>query len=208
MTITCPGSAASTIKKNGHIQSGKQNHRCLVCGRQFVLNPDQKRIPQEHKEQIRQALLERVSLEGVCRIFSVSMPWLLRFIEEIIAELPDDLHATVTSSDELEAVVIELDEQWSYVQNKKNQQWLWLVFHQATRQVLAMHVGKQSRQSAETLLSKLPEEIKRKPSFTQICSQSISRSFLGNGISPLGKEKARQTILRDLILPCVKDVHD
>jgi transposase-like protein len=128
MTITCPGCSASTIKKNGHIHNGKQNHRCLICGRQFVLNPDQKRIPQEHKKLIRQALLERVSLEGICRIFSVSMPWLLRFIEKIIAELPDGLNATAVSSDELEVAVIELDEKWSYVQNKKNQQWLWLVF--------------------------------------------------------------------------------
>ena len=55
------------------------------------------------------------------------------FINEIIEELPDKLNATVTNTEELKVTVIELDEQWSYVGNKKNPQWLWLVFHSATR---------------------------------------------------------------------------
>ena len=108
-------------------------------------------ISEERRGLIRQALLERVSLEGVCRIFTVSMPWLLQFINEIIEELSEDLNATVTGKDEMEVAVIELDEHWSYVGNKSYQPWLWLVFHTATRQVLAMHVGQRTRESAEIL---------------------------------------------------------
>ncbi len=79
-------------------------------------------------------------------------------MNEIINELPDNLNATVTCTEEFEASVIELDEQWSYVGNKGNQQWLWLIFHSASRQVLAMHVGKRTRQDAECLIGKLPED--------------------------------------------------
>ena len=71
-------------QKNGHIHNGKQNHQCLNCGRQFVLDPQQKVINEEKRSLIRQTLLERVSLEGVYWIFNVSMPWLLQFINEII----------------------------------------------------------------------------------------------------------------------------
>ncbi len=50
-------------------------------------------------------------------------------------------------------------------EKKDNQQWLWLVFHSRTRQVLAMHVGRRTRQAAECLLEKLPEDLKKKAIF-------------------------------------------
>ena len=206
MTLTCPSCNSLTIKKNGHIHNGKQNHRCLVCGRQFVLNPQNKIIPEETRSQVRQALLERVSLEGICRIFSVSMTWLLQFINEVIADLPDDLNATVTAEgEEFEVAMLELDEQWSFVGNKKNQQWLWLVFHSATRQVLAMHVGKRNRQSAECLLKKLPEELKKKPSFTRINSMCTTKYFLGSSTDRSAKSPERQATLSALITPSDND---
>jgi transposase-like protein len=201
MSIICPSCSAITVKKNGHIHNGKQNHRCLVCGRQFVIDPEKKLISKEHKALIRQALFERVSLEGICRIFSVSMPWLLRFIEKIIDELPENLNASVVGTEELDLALLELDEQWSYVQNKKNQQWLWLVLDKKTRQVLGMHVGKRTRKSADILLSKLPEEIKKKPSFLQIYSQSTLKSFLGGSISLLARERGKPITLKDLTSP-------
>ena len=68
-------------------------------------------MPGETRDQIRQALLERVSLEGICRIFSISMTWLLQFIDEVFASLPDDLNATVTAEGgEFEVAVLALDE--------------------------------------------------------------------------------------------------
>jgi len=38
----------------------------------------------------------------------------------------------------------EVDEQWSYVQNKDNQRWLWLAIHHETRVVLAYTLGKRA----------------------------------------------------------------
>lgn len=206
MSLVCPTCHSVAIKRNGHIHNGKQNHRCLCCGRQFVENPEKKIISDEVKSQVRQALLERVSLEGVCRIFDVSMPWLLKFLNEIIASLPDHLNATVTADEEeLEVAVVELDEQWSYVGNKANQQWLWLVLHSKTRQVLAMHVGKRTRASAETLLNKLPEDLKKKPYFLQIGSLCTTKSFLGCSTKQLEKNQERRAILSDLTTPLDKD---
>jgi transposase-like protein len=120
MNLSCPTCSSITIKKNGHIHNGKQNHQCLSCGRQFVLNPEKKVIPEEEKAKIQQALLERVSLEGICRIFAVSMPWLLKFMDEIIHELPENLNADVIQDEEFEVATLELDEQWSYVGNNTN----------------------------------------------------------------------------------------
>lgn len=209
MDLPCPNCASKSVKKNGHIHNGKQNHRCLSCGRQFVINPENKIISEETKARVRQALLERVSLEGICRIFEVSMPWLLKFLEGLIADLPDHLNASVvTDSQDFDVAILELDEQHSYVGNKKNKQWLWLVFHSKTRQVLAMHVGKRTKQSAEILLNKLPIDLKKKPSFTQICSLSTSRLFLQDNIDLLEKGLGKRATLRDLIAHSDSDALD
>jgi hypothetical protein len=50
-------------------------------------------IDERTKQLIRRTLLERISLEGVRRVFDVSMPWLLEFIDSLIYELPEDLNA-------------------------------------------------------------------------------------------------------------------
>ena len=209
MNLECPACQSTTIKKNGHIHNGKQNYRCLSCGRQFVENPQNKLVSENTRAHIRQALLERVSLEGISRIFDVSTPWLLKFMESIIKELPDHLNASaIKAKNDIEVAIVELDEQWSYVGSKKNQQWLWLVFHTKTRQILAMHVGKRTRKSAELLLAKLPEDFKKKPSFLQINSLCTSRSFLGNNTGQLEKDRGKRVLLRDLITPSDKDALD
>ncbi|WP_284452914.1 hypothetical protein [Parachlamydia acanthamoebae] len=83
------------------IHNGKQNHQCLKCGCQFVIAPQNKIISEERRGLIRQSLLERVSLEGICRIFTVNMSWLLQFINEI-EDLPENLNATVINTEEFE----------------------------------------------------------------------------------------------------------
>jgi len=35
MTHACPDCGSEAYKRNGYTRHGKQNHRCLECGRQF-----------------------------------------------------------------------------------------------------------------------------------------------------------------------------
>lgn len=92
------------------------------------------------------------------------MPWLLEFIDSLVEELPEHLNAeVVTEDDEIEVVLLEADELWSYVGSKDNPQWLWLVMHSRTRQVVVMQVGPRNKQTAEKLFFKLPEQLKKSP---------------------------------------------
>lgn len=61
-----------------------------------------------------------------------------------------------------------------------------------------MHVGKRTKQSAEALLAKLPEEIKKKPSFTQISLQCTLKSLLRSNIEPWERNQERRVTLKDL----------
>lgn len=199
MECKCPSCSSTLFKKNGHIHNDKQNYRCLKCGRQFVLEPTQKIIDDNTKALIKRVLLERISLEGVCRAFEVSMPWLLEFIDDLIKELPENLNAeVVTEDDEIEVVVLEADEQWSYVGSKANPQWLWLVMHSKTRQIVAMQVGPRNKQTAEKLFYKLPEPLKKKPNTILTTSLCTTRqSHMGN-IDLSEKNRVRLLTLKDL----------
>lgn len=209
MNISCPHCHSTTVRKNGSIHSGKQKYECLSCHKQFVEDPQNKIIPDDTKERIRRSLLERVSLEGICRIFDISMPWLLGFMEKTFQSLPDDLNATVIAeNNEFEVAVLEGDEMWSFVGSKDNDQWLWLVMHSATRQILAFHVGKRNKASGEALMAKLPADLKKKPTFTQISSQFTMKLSLGHNTVPLAKNLGRQVTLKDLIVRSDSDVHD
>lgn len=40
MKDACPNCSSKAFKRNGFTRHGKQNHRCLDCGRQFSLEPE------------------------------------------------------------------------------------------------------------------------------------------------------------------------
>jgi IS1 family transposase len=158
--IYCPNCQSTHYKKNGHIHNGKQNYRCKACGRQFVLDKQQKIIPDYVKTLIKKALLERNSLRGICRIFSVSLTWLLAYMTTLFAELPDDLNfkprQTRNGRILLYSLEIEADEMWSFVQKKDNKQWIWIALDVQTRQVIAFHVGSRDKEAARQLWQKIP----------------------------------------------------
>lgn len=60
-------------KRNGHIHTGKQNHRCKVCGRAFVLRPENPFITEAQRALIERLLLERISLREICRAVGVGL---------------------------------------------------------------------------------------------------------------------------------------
>lgn len=167
--IPCPACGSGRCKKNGHIHNGKQNHLCKDCGRQFVIDNTQKRIPEDIRQLIRKALLERNSLRGICRIFSVSLTWLLSYITELYGDLPDDLGFKAVGGGAqavaLYTLKVEADEMWGFVGSKDNKQWIWIALDVATRQVAAFHVGPRDRDAARQLWQKIPACYREKAKF-------------------------------------------
>jgi len=209
MKIICINCKSELVKKNGLTHNKKQNYKCLECGKQFTEENKQKLISEETKKLVRKTLLERVSLHGICRIFDISMPWLLDFITKIISELPENLNAKLVSPDsEFDMVILEADELWSFVQKKTNKQWLWLILHKDTRQILAMHVGNRDEQSAQILLAKLPDYLKKKLTFTQINLLLIKMLYQELNTALSQKALVKHLILKDLIIPLDNDVLD
>ena len=91
---SCPCCASNKkVFKNGlFYATKKQGYKCTLCNRQFVIDGQQWFISESDKEMVKKLLVERVSLRGICRCVGVSLQWLMDYIKEIYAELPDHLH--------------------------------------------------------------------------------------------------------------------
>jgi len=156
--LTCPRCQLSHIKKNGHTYYGKQNYQCLLCDRQFVIRKET--VSKETKELIKNLLLERISLRGICRVLGISLCGLLNFIESLYLANPDDLNFQIPDDAEIELLLLEADELWSFVGKKENKRWIWLILERRTRQIIALHIGDRSQQSADALWAKVPRQVK------------------------------------------------
>ena len=164
----CPQCGSRWYKRNGHIHTGKQNHRCNVCGRAFVLTPENSVVTEEQRRLIERLLLERISLRGICRAVGVGLQWLLQFMVARFQAVPEDLHAKPaegTPAVILHRLEAEVDELWSFVGKKANRQWVWIAMDANTRQVVAFHVGNRSRQSAGQLWQNIPAGYREQAAF-------------------------------------------
>jgi insertion element IS1 protein InsB len=155
-------------KRNGHIHTGKQNHRCKRCGRAFVLLPENHLITEEQRMLIERLLLERISLRGICRAVGVGLRWLLQFMVERFSAAPE--HLNVAPPVHTPAVIVqrleaEMDELWSFVGAKANRHWVWIAMDATTRQVIAFHVGDRSGQSAHALWEQMPAVYREQATF-------------------------------------------
>lgn len=65
----------------------------------------------------------------------------------------------------LEVFGIQLDEMWSFVQNKENKQWLWLALNPNNRQIIVFHSGGRGKKDAQIFYEAIPLIFKQGASF-------------------------------------------
>ena len=190
----CPKCLGTKIKKNGFTHYGRQNYKCKECGRQFVY-PNHHNISESTKELVQKALLERLSLRGICRLFSVSLSWLLEFMIKVFNQTPDDLGIQIEKllNDDLQVVVIQADEAWSFVSNKANKCWIWVAYERNSKQVIAFHIGDRSKQSAKLFYQKIPALLRKK------CSLFFTDDLQSyNGVIPIEKHHGGKKFNQDI----------
>jgi len=111
---TCPECNSINIIKNGKDYKGSQKYHGHDCDSYGTLGA-KPRYSEEFKEMVIRAYFERVSMEGIRRIFGVN-PKLLKDRGKKLPELEETL-------DEARLYyVLELDELWSYVLKKVKSQ--------------------------------------------------------------------------------------
>ena len=150
--MKCPECGSSHHVKNGTIHNGKQKYSCKECNRQFVENPQNKRIPQETWDLVDKLLLEKIPIAGISRVTGISEPWLQKYINQKYEDIPKEIN----SQKKRGKITIECDEMWSFVEKKTNKQWIWLAIDLDSREIVGVHVGSRDHRGAEALWNSLP----------------------------------------------------
>ena len=86
--MQCPRCQSKRVIKNGHIHTGKPKWMCKDCKRQFVLDPQWRRVSDQTKALIDKLLLEKISLAGIARVVGVCEPWLQAYVNAKYAATP------------------------------------------------------------------------------------------------------------------------
>lgn len=149
----CPNCGSEEVSRNGQTRHGKQNYKCRECGRQFVLNPAWKPITEEQKELMSRMLLERISQAGIARVLQVSEDTVQRYVNSQAASVKKQVEVTPKEKKRLS---VQMDELWSFVDSKGNQQWVWLALDAQTREIVGVHIGYRSAVSAQALWNSMP----------------------------------------------------
>ncbi len=168
--LSCPTCGSQAIVKNGPTRHGKQNYKCNDCGRlswcafpstgnpcgvapHFVKNPQGRRISEEPLVLIDRLLLEKISLAGIARILKISQPWLQKYVNEKYEAVPRQVTVQEKPKGRL---TVQMDELWSFVDDKGNEQWVWLALDVVTHEIVGFYIGDRSGESAKALWRSLP----------------------------------------------------
>jgi len=139
--------------KNGTTRRGKQNYKCSDCGRQFVENPQWKPIDPDRTAMIDRLLLEKIPLAGIARVMKLSEDWLQRYANRCYQSVP---HRVQVQPKATGSLAVQMDELWSFVDEKGNKQWVWLALDRATREIVGCHIGDRSSESARKRWQSMP----------------------------------------------------
>lgn len=155
MTIemTCPTCGSHDISKNGTTHRGKQNYKCRDCGRQFVEDPQWQPKPKETKTLVNRLLHEKIPLAGIARALEVSERWLQGYANATYESVSETAEVIPKPKGPLR---VQMDELWSFVNNKGNKEWVWLAIDADTREIIGCHIGDRSRESAMALWQSIP----------------------------------------------------
>jgi len=151
--LPCPSCGSFHTIKNGSTHNGKSKSKCKDCGRQFVINPNNKSIPLSTKQLIDKLLLERISLRGIARVTGVSWAWLQNYVNNKFSQIPQQVNVSAKSKGKL---TIECDEMWSFVFSKNCKVYIWLAIDRDTREIIGCFIGDRTRRSAQKLWQSLP----------------------------------------------------
>lgn len=149
----CPTCGSDDTMKNGTTRRGKQNYKCRDCGRQFVEDPKWKPIDPDTKAIIDRLLLEKIPLAGIARVLQLSPDWLQQYVNAFYNAVPQRVQVQPKTKGRL---ALQMDELWSFVTAKGQQQWVWLALDVATREIVGCWIGDRSGTSALALWESMP----------------------------------------------------
>lgn len=98
-------------------------------------------------------LLEGISLAGIARVLQISEDTVQRYVNPKAESVPEQVEVSAKPKKPL---TVQMDELWSFVDDQHQQQWIWLAIDAQTREIVGVHIGERSGQSAKALWNSMP----------------------------------------------------
>ena len=144
----CPRCQHTHFVKNGFV-SKKQRYKCKACDYQWT-RTTLRGHPQTDKRLSVLLYCHGISMNAISKLFQVSTTAVLKWIHTFAKkQAPKPTLAPGTS------VVLELDEMWHYIGNKKNKLWIWKVLDRNTGYLIDWQCGGRNTETLEKLTSRL-----------------------------------------------------
>jgi insertion element IS1 protein InsB len=83
-------------------------------------------------------LLERIPLAGIARVLSLSESSLQQCVNQLYEQVSQKVDVIPKEKGKLTP---QMDELWSFVDDKKNKQWVWLAIDADTREIIGCYIG-------------------------------------------------------------------
>lgn len=183
VTHRCPKCGSEDLVRNGHDYKGDQKYHCKSCASYGTLQA-QPRYDEHMRTQVKRAVLDRISLRGIERVFGLSRRTVADWIEVWAEHLPP-LETTLVAAQAED--VLELDEVWSFVLKKTNQRWVWVALCRRTRQIVAYFIGDRTETSCLQLWRRIPRAYTRCHSFSDFWD-AYQRVFATDRHQSVGKD--------------------
>ncbi|WP_354007591.1 IS1 family transposase [Endozoicomonas lisbonensis] len=136
------------VVKNGKAPSGIQRYLCRNCRQsfqlEFVYNANK---PGAH-ERIVDMAMNGSGVRDTGRVLGISPTTVIKPLKKLV---PRQVTSLPFDNEEL-VLICQMDEQWSYVGNKKNQRWLFYAWEPRYQRVIAHVFGRRTKKTLKKLI--------------------------------------------------------
>lgn len=146
--IACPRCPSLNIKKNGITANQKQRYRCKDCGRQFITLYAYRACQKQVRQMIVPMTLNGSGIRDISRVLGISANTVVSIIRHT-ALLTTEPDAPQHVDD------LEIDEFWSFVEEKDHQRWTWHAFDRQRKKIIAYQNGRRTDENCRALLDQL-----------------------------------------------------
>ena len=144
--IKCPHCGSNNLVKQGRTVNGTQKWQCNSCKKHFLLEYRYRAWQAGTKEKIIEMTLNGSGVRDTGRVLKISKDTVCSVLKKTVRVNPYFLTPSgLDDFTEMEVEIrfsAEMDEFWSFVQNKGNQRWTWYAMERRSGIILAWHNGK------------------------------------------------------------------
>ncbi|HEF0021365.1 TPA: IS1 family transposase [Citrobacter amalonaticus] len=125
------------VRKHGSGYADYPRFRCLECRKSFQLEYAYEAHKPGTKEKIIDMAMNSSGVRDTVRTLKVGINTVIRTLKKVA---PKQVTSRTVAYEDM-ALICEIDEQWSYIGNKKNRHWLRYAFDTKRKQVIAHVFG-------------------------------------------------------------------